>query len=90
MLYGRGRLEKTSLLQDFFEHAPDWLRAAAISHIGWSLGQGGEIPTDVIERFQGLWEKRRANGEAAPGKAKENWRLLARGPIPNSFPPLGS
>ena len=32
VLYGRGQLEKSSLLQDFFNHAPDWLRAAAISH----------------------------------------------------------
>lgn len=71
VLYGRGQLEGSSLLQDFFDHAPDWLRAAAISHIGWSLSQGGEIPPDVIQRFQSLWEQRRAIGGAAPENAKE-------------------
>lgn len=71
VLYGRGQLETSSLVQDFFVHAPDWLRAAAISHIGWSLGQGGEIPADVIGRFESLWEQRRASGEAAPENAKE-------------------
>jgi hypothetical protein len=86
VLYGRGRLEKTSLLKDFFDHAPDWLRAAAISHIGWSLGQGGEIPSDVIERFQALWEERRANGEAAPGKAKEELEAFGSWAYSKLFP----
>lgn len=87
VLYGRGQLEKSSLLQDFFDHAPDWLRAAAISHIGWSLGQGGEIPADVIERFQGLWEQRRASGEAAPGKAKEELEAFGSWAYSKLFPP---
>jgi hypothetical protein len=86
VLYGRGRLERSSLLQDFYGHAPDWLRAAAISHIGWSLGQGGEIPTDVIERFQRLWEQRRANGEAAPGKAKEELEAFGSWAYSKLFP----
>ena len=62
------------------------MRAAAISHIGWSLGQGGEIPTDVIERFQGLWEQRRANGEAAPGNAKEELEAFGSWAYSKLFP----
>jgi hypothetical protein len=86
VLFGRGQLENSSLLQDFFHHAPDWLRAAAISHIGWSLGQGGEIPADVIERFQSLWEQRRANAEAAPGKAKEELEAFGSWASSKLFP----
>ena len=86
VLYGRGQLEKSSLLQDFFDHAPDWLRAAAISHIGWSLGQGGEIPADVIERFQGLWEQRRASAEAAPEQAKEELEAFGSWAYSKLFP----
>ena len=86
VLYGRGQLEKSSLLQDFFGHAPDWLRAAAISHIGWSLGQGGEIPSDVIQRFQGLWEQRRASGEAAPENAKEELEAFGSWAYSKLFP----
>jgi hypothetical protein len=86
VLYGRGQLEGSSLLGDFFAHAPDWLRAAAISHIGWSLGQGGEIPTDVIQRFESLWEQRRATGEAAPENAKEELEAFGSWAYSKLFP----
>ena len=86
MLYGRGQLETSSLVQDFFDHAPDWLCAAAISHVGWSLGQGGDIPIDAIERFQGLWEQRRDKSEAAPGAAKEELEAFGSWAYSKLFP----
>lgn len=72
VLYGRGRPEAEPLLTEFFNRAPQWLRGDAIGHIGWSLGEGGEIPENVIRRFQSLWESRRALAEKSPADfAKE-------------------
>lgn len=71
VLFGRGCLPDEAVFQEFFRYASDPLRAAAISYVGWTLGQGGEIPDDVVARFQALWEQRRAQAAAVGPKPFE-------------------
>jgi hypothetical protein len=88
VLFGRGRPESEHLLTEFFNRAPQWLRSDAIAHVGWSLGEGGEIPANVISRFQKFWEGRRELAERNQAEfAKElssfgSWASVDRFPTP--------
>jgi hypothetical protein len=86
VLFGRGALDPGNLLETWFDRAPAWLRAAAISHIGWSMEQGGEIPADVVTRFQALWEQRRAKGEADPVAFKDELAAFGSWTVSSLFP----
>jgi len=86
VLYGRGVLEPGNLLETFFNRAPAWLRAAAVSHVGWSMEQGGDIPAEVVTRFQTLWEQRRARGEADPVAFKDELAAFGSWTLSDLFP----
>ncbi len=59
LLYGRGQLgleDDKGLLRQFLANANPDIRRHAIGFVGKTLEDDGEVPDDVIKRFQGLWE----------------------------------
>lgn len=61
-LYLRGRLtwdNEGALLTEFFDRAPDAVRAEALDFVGRSLWQGEfELPAEPAERLRELWDRR--------------------------------
>ncbi len=60
LLYGRGQLnldDAESLLSRFLTNSNSEIRRYAIRFVGQSLKGNKEVPTEIIGRFQILWEK---------------------------------
>jgi len=62
ILYGRGSIsvgESADLLSLFFTKAPSKVREHALAFVGRSLNrENGQIPSEVLDRFQNLWTHR--------------------------------
>ncbi len=59
IFYGRGILtldDADKLLDKFYEEAPDELCAHALWFVGQTLSE--EVPPNILERFQALWQQR--------------------------------
>jgi hypothetical protein len=58
IFYGRGilNLEEDGVIAQFYTKAYDKLCAHALWFVGQTLGE--EVPPDVLERFQALWQRR--------------------------------
>jgi hypothetical protein len=69
-----------SLLTHFFAKAPDYLRGQVIAFIGRAFYHTQEeIPPEIIERCQRLWEWRLSEAQAAPSIAAYVQELAAFG-----------
>jgi hypothetical protein len=70
LFYGRGELdlnEPDGLLTRFYLNAPDELCAHALWSVGYAFRESKEpIPTEVLQRFQALWQKRLNIAGGAP------------------------
>ena len=81
LYYGRGLLAiDDDLLERFFSSAPPSVRGQAVQFVGWSLArEQGELPADVLKRFQELWEKRVAALCASGAEQPRDPELVAFG-----------
>jgi hypothetical protein len=77
LFYGRGIEDSEELLTQFFEKASDELCAHALWFVGETLS--GEIPAEVLTRFQTLWERRLEKSRESPGSHKHE--LIAFGAL---------
>lgn len=69
-----------SLLTRFFAKAPDYLRGQVLAFIGRAFFHSGEeIPPEIVERCQRLWEWRLSEAQAAPSITAYRQELAAFG-----------
>jgi hypothetical protein len=68
------------LLQDFFDKAPDGLRAKAMAHVGRSLQRTSEpIKPEVLERIEALWTWRLRTAQESPSPEDHKREIAAFG-----------
>lgn len=79
--YWRGHYsleEQSSLLRQFFAHAPDKIRSEAIVFVGRSLQNTPEpVEHEVIERLHRLWEWRLQQANQDPGTHQAELKAFA-------------
>ncbi len=93
-LYWRGRLtweNESGLLTEFFERAPDQIRAEALESVGRKLWRGEfDLTPDQIQRLQDLWERRLSAFEQAKDSHRREvaafgWWFASSGKLPDDW-----
>jgi hypothetical protein len=79
IFYGRGilNLDEDGLIAQFYTKAYDKLCAHALWFVGQTLG--AEVPPDVLERFQALWQRRLDATNNATSPASHTAEMTAFG-----------
>ena len=78
ILYWIGHLKlDDALLTEFYDRAPDELRAHALEFVGRALKNSDNVPAEQIERLKTLWQKRLA-ANTEKGKERKSSKELAQ------------
>jgi len=92
VIYGRGQLgldDDNGLLRRFLDNASPEIRRRAIEFIGHSLADDNDVPPEVIERFQTLWDVYWAgSGKNDSLEAPDAWSFggwFSCGKFPNTW-----